>query len=104
MTIVYVPVAVPVDQAQVAAAPDTGRGSTPQRVFDDAIVQLAAISPLAALAALSPQAALAALSPVLQLFNPAVNARAALLAFNPAAKNALAVSGGKLAPPWTWPL
>ena len=81
MTIVFVPVAVPADQ-QHATAPVA---STPQRVFEDAVVQLAAIDPIAALAALSPVAALAALSPVLQMFNPAINVRAALLAFNPAA-------------------
>lgn len=56
--------------------------STPQEVFTDPIVQLAALCPLCALAALSPQAALAALSPTLRIFNPALNPRAALLAFS----------------------
>lgn len=51
-------------------------------VFEDPIVQLAAICPFCALAALSPAAALAALSPALRLFNPAVNPNAALLAFS----------------------
>jgi hypothetical protein len=52
-----------------------------QEVFTDPIVQLAAICPICALAALSPTAALAALSPILDLFNPAINPAAALLAF-----------------------
>lgn len=51
------------------------------QVFQDPVVQLAALCPICALAALSPAAALAALSPVLQLFNPAVNPQAALAAF-----------------------
>ncbi|HWI62277.1 MAG TPA: hypothetical protein VNT75_10600 [Symbiobacteriaceae bacterium] len=55
--------------------------NTPQAVFSDPIVQLAALCPLCALAALSPAAALAALSPVLRLFNPAINPAAALLSF-----------------------
>ncbi|MFZ5815073.1 MAG: hypothetical protein ACOY93_07190 [Bacillota bacterium] len=50
-------------------------------VFTDPVVQLAALCPICALAAYSPSAALAALSPVLNIFNPAVNPRAALLAF-----------------------
>jgi hypothetical protein len=54
---------------------------TPRDVFDDPIVQLAAICPLCALAALKPEAALAALSPILRTFNPATNPNAALLAF-----------------------
>lgn len=53
-----------------------------QEVFTDPIVQLAAICPICALSALSPEAALAALSPVLNIFNPAVNPNAALLAFS----------------------
>lgn len=52
-----------------------------REVFDDQIVQLAAICPLCALSALSPAAALAALSPMLRVFNPAVNPNAALLSF-----------------------
>lgn len=60
----------------------TQRKSTPQEVFTDPIVQLAALCPLCALAALSPKAALAALSPTLRLFNPAINPAAALLAFS----------------------
>lgn len=56
--------------------------STAQDVFTDPIVQLAALCPICALAALSPQAALAALSPTLRTFNPAINPRAALLAFS----------------------
>lgn len=52
-----------------------------RRVFDDPIVQLAAICPICALSALDPAAALSALSPVLAIFNPAINPRAALLAF-----------------------
>lgn len=56
--------------------------STPQDVFTDPIVQLAALCPLCALAALSPEAALAALSPTLRRFNPALNPAAALLAFS----------------------
>lgn len=56
--------------------------STPQDLFRDPIVQLAALCPLCALAALSPQAALAALSPALRTFNPAINPGAALLAFS----------------------
>lgn len=58
------------------------RESTPQDVFTDPIVQLAALCPLCALAALSPEAALAALSPALWPFNPALNPAAALLAFS----------------------
>jgi len=55
--------------------------NTVHQIFQDPVVQLAALCPLCALAALSPVAALAAVSPVLQLFNPAVNPRAALIAF-----------------------
>lgn len=101
MTIVFVPVAVPADQQQTAPA---AAASTPQHVFHDAVVQLAAIDPIAALAALSPVAALAALSPVLRIFNPAANARAALLAFNPAAAPALAVAGSPVSPLGPWPV
>ncbi|HYG59277.1 MAG TPA: hypothetical protein VD902_14540 [Symbiobacteriaceae bacterium] len=57
------------------------RQSVPRQVFDDPVVQLAALCPICALAALSPAAALSALSPTLGLFNPAINPRAALLAF-----------------------
>jgi dolichol kinase len=55
--------------------------STTHAVFDDPIVQLAALCPICALSALSPAAALAVLSPVLRLFNPAINPAAALLSF-----------------------
>jgi hypothetical protein len=54
-------------------------GQTTRFVFEDPIVQLAAICPICALSALSPTAALSALSPVLRLFNPAINPAAALL-------------------------
>lgn len=57
------------------------QGHTVHQVFQDPVVQLAALCPICALAALSPAAALAALSPVLQLFNPAVTPHAALVAF-----------------------
>jgi hypothetical protein len=60
---------------------ETKTTSTPNIVFSDPIVQLAALCPLCALAALSPEAALAALSPTLRIFNPAINVNAALLAF-----------------------
>jgi len=52
-----------------------------RQVFEDPIVQLAALCPICALSALSPVAALSALSPALWRFNPALNPRAALLAF-----------------------
>jgi hypothetical protein len=55
--------------------------STPRAVFEDPVVQLAALCTICALAALSPQAALAALSPTLRPFNPAINPNAALLSF-----------------------
>lgn len=97
-----VPVVVPVDRAQTAPS-SASHVSSPQQVFDDVIVQLAALDPIAALAAVSPTAALAALSPVLQVFNPAINIRAALLAFNPAAAAALAVAGNWPAPPFPLP-
>lgn len=54
---------------------------TPVEVYEDPVVQLAALCPICALAALSPAAALAALSPGLALFNPAINPRATVLAF-----------------------
>lgn len=57
-------------------------GGVTRQVFEDPIVQLAALCPLCALAALSPAAALSALSPVLRHFNPATNPFAALLAFS----------------------
>lgn len=50
-------------------------------VFEDPVVQLAALCPICALAALSPAAALAALTPTLRVFNPAINPNAAMLAF-----------------------
>lgn len=60
--------------------------------FFNPIAQLAPFSPISALAAVFPPAALSAVSPTLQLFNPAINPRAALLAFDPAAAPALAVA------------
>lgn len=74
--------------------------SSPQQVFFNPAVQLSAISPFAGLAALSPTAALAAVSPALNIFNPAVNPRAAFLAFNPGAAPALALTGGFSKPYW----
>lgn len=55
--------------------------SAPVEVFEDPIVQLAALCPICALAVFSPAAALSALVPGLSVFNPAINPRAALLAF-----------------------
>lgn len=55
--------------------------TTPEDVFFDPVVQLAALCPICALAALRPEAALAALAPGLVLFNPALNPAAALAAF-----------------------
>lgn len=69
-----------------------GKFSPTKSVFFNPFVGLAGLSPFGALAALSPIAALTALSPTLQIFNPAINPRAALLAFNPAAAPALAVT------------
>ncbi len=57
-------------------------GLVTREVLLDPIVQLAALCPLCALAAIDPVAALAALSPTLRIFNPAINPRAALLAFS----------------------
>jgi hypothetical protein len=57
------------------------RQQVTKEVFEDPIVQLAALCPICALAALSPTAALSALSPTLRRFNPALNPRAALLVF-----------------------
>jgi hypothetical protein len=74
--------------------PPDKSASTPQTVFSDPIVQLAALCPLCALAALSPEAALAALSPTLRIFNPALNVNAALLAFS--AWNAVRMQRGRL--------
>lgn len=67
---------------------------SPEKVFFNPAVQLAPFSPFASLAAFSPQAALAAKSPALSIFNPAINPRAAFLAFNPAAAPTLALTGG----------
>lgn len=64
----------------------------PLTTFVNPVAQLAPFSPISALAAVAPVAALSALSPTLQLFNPAINPRAALLAFDPAAAPALAVA------------
>lgn len=66
--------------------------SSPASVFKNPIDQLAAFSPIASLAATNPFAALSAGSGTLQIFNPAVNPRAALLAFDPGAVFSLAVS------------
>lgn len=66
--------------------------NSPGLVFKNPINQLAAYSPIASLAATNPYAALSAGSPTLQVFNPAVNPRAALLSFDPGAALSLAVS------------
>lgn len=66
--------------------------SSPALVFKNPIDQLAAFSPIASLAATNPFAALSAGSGTLQMFNPAVNPRAALLAFDPGSVFSLAVS------------
>lgn len=63
------------------------------QVFGNPVAQLAPFNPVAALAVKNPTAALSAKSPTLQIFNPAVNPAAALLAFAPGAAPALAVSG-----------
>jgi len=73
---------------------DFGAFNAPEQVFANPAVQLAPFSPLSSLAAFNPSAALAAKSPVLNIFNPAVNPRAAFLAFNPAAAPTLALQGG----------
>lgn len=67
----------------------------PEQVFLNPGVDLAPFSPLLSLAAFNPTAALAAKSPTLALFNPAINPRAALLAFNPGAAPSLALTSGK---------
>lgn len=64
----------------------------PLATFFSPVAQLAPFSPISALASVAPAAALSALSPTLQMFNPAINPRAALLAFDPAAAPALAVA------------
>jgi len=69
-----------------------GFSNPTQKLFKNPVAQLGALSPFAALAASNPVAALAALSPSLNIFNPAVNPNAALLAFNPAAAPSLALS------------
>lgn len=66
--------------------------NTPAIVFKNPVDQLAAFSPIASLAASNPYAALSAGSHTLQIFNPAVNPRAALLSFDPGATLSLAVS------------
>jgi len=71
-----------------------GGFDAPDQVFFNPAVDLAPFSKLASLAAFSPAAALAAKSPVLGIFNPAINPRAAFLAFNPAAAPTLALTGG----------
>jgi len=73
---------------------DFGGFDATEQVFFNPAVQLAPFSPLGSLAAFSPPAALAAKSPTLAIFNPAINPRAALLAFNPAAAPTLALAGG----------
>jgi hypothetical protein len=75
-------VQVPAPIQPTPAPPAPEPESTPQEVFSDPIVQLAALCPLCALAALSPEAALAVLSPTLRTFNPALNPGAAHLAFS----------------------
>lgn len=71
-----------------------GFSKSPAKTFLNPAVQLSGLNPFAGLAALSPVAALSALSPTLQIFNPAVNPRAAFLAFNPGAAPTLALTGG----------
>ena len=66
--------------------------STPGSLFLNPAAQLAPLSPFGALAASNPFAALTALSPTLNIFNPAINPNAALLAFNPLAAPTLALS------------
>lgn len=68
--------------------------NTPGAVFTNPATQLAAFNPFLSLAASNPFAAEAALSPTLNIFNPAVNPRAAFLAFNPGAAPTLALTGG----------
>lgn len=68
--------------------------NSPEQVFLNPAVQLAPFSPISSLAAFNPSAALAVKSPVLNIFNPAVNPRAAFLAFNPGAAPTLALTGG----------
>lgn len=71
---------------------------TPLDVFLDPVVQLAALCPICALAALRPEAALAALAPGLGIFNPAINPRAAVLAFSlTQRRTSLVQRGGQLA-------
>jgi len=79
--------------------------STPTAVFTDPAAQLAPFSGLASLAASNPTAALASLSPTLNIFNPAINPNAALLAFNPAAAPTLALTSGfgQVAAPFGFP-
>lgn len=69
-------------------------GFPSKAVFSNPVAQLSAFSPFAALAALSPISALTALSPALNIFNPAVNPRAAILSFDPFAAPALALTSG----------
>jgi hypothetical protein len=78
--------------------------NAPQFLFLNPVAQLGALSPFAALAAASPVSALAALSPSLNILNPAINPNAALLAFNPAASPALALSSkaGKATLPFAY--
>lgn len=79
-----------------------GKFNAPGAIFASPLAQLGALSPFGALAAANPVGALASLSPSLNIFNPAVNPNAALLAFNPAAAPTLALGGvaGKATKPF----
>lgn len=78
-----------------------GLANTPAAIFGSPLAQLGGLNPFLGLAAINPVASLAALSPVLNIFNPALNPNAALLAFNPLAAPALSLSS--LAGPATFP-
>lgn len=71
---------------------NSGFFGTPVNLFFNPPAQLAAFNPFASLAASFPLAALAAKSPALNIFNPAINPNAGLLAFDPAAAPSLALS------------
>lgn len=75
-----------------------GLFNAPGQTFLNPAVQLSALNPYAGLAALNPTAALAAISPTLGIFNPAINPRAAFLAFNPGAAPTLALTSGLAKP------
>lgn len=70
---------------------NVGFFNTPASVFANPAAQLAPFNPYLSLAATNPFAALSAVSPTLNIFNPAINPNAALLAFNPAAAPTLAL-------------